>query len=148
MARGKFRRTKPNNRHKRLKKSIKYHHRKGNSKLSQKGDVCRLRDSQRNECAVSTGSKRRNEFAETRRTEANIYEDENAPEEEENVFKQLLKTFIGRHSESQRKSIESDTSSEEEETPETDLGVVESTKQEQECLFNEGGENNYGYCTA
>jgi len=145
MARGKFRRTKANNKHKRPKKSIKYHHRKSNSKLSQKRDICRLRecgDSQRNECAVSTGSKRRHEFAETRKTEANIYEDENAPEEEQDVFKQLLKTFTGRHSESQRKSTESDTSSEEEETAETDIGVVERTKQEQECLFNdENGDN-------
>lgn len=139
MARGKFRRTKAKNKHKRPKKSIKYHHKKSNSKLSQKRDVCRLRvcrDSQRDECAVSTGSKRRNEFAETRKTEANLYEDENASEEEQNVFKQLLKTFTGRHSESQRKPIESDTSSEEEETAETDFRV-ERTKQEQECLFNE-----------
>jgi len=140
MARGKFRRTKANNKHKRPKKSIKHHHRKSNSKLSQKRDVCRLREcrvSQRDECAVSTGSKGRNEFAETRKTEANLHEDENASEEEQNVFKQLLKTFTGRHSESQMKSIESDTSSEEEETAETDFRVVERTNQEQECLFNE-----------
>jgi len=140
MARGKVRHTKANNKHKRRKKSAKYHHRKSNSKLSQKRDVCRLTecgDLKRNECAVSTGLKRRKEFAETRKTEANVYEDEDVPEEEQNVFKQLLKTFTGRHSESQGKSIESDTSSEEEETPETDFGVVESTKQEQECLFSE-----------
>jgi Protein of unknown function (DUF1253). len=140
MARGNGRRSKANYRHKRSKKSIKYHHRKNKSKLSQKRDVCRLRecgDSQRNEIAESTGSKRRKEFAETRNAEANIYEDENASEEEQNVFKQLLKTFTGRHSESQRKSIESDSSSEEEEIAETDCGVVERTKQKQECLFSD-----------
>jgi U3 small nucleolar RNA-associated protein 25 len=140
MARGKFGRTKARSKHKNTKKSVKYHHKKNHSKLSQKRDVSRLRECkglQPNEGDGSTGSKHKKEPEETRKAEANACEDENPSEEEQNVFKQLLKTFTGRNSESQRKSIESDTTSEEEETAEIDFGVVERTKQEQECLLNE-----------
>jgi U3 small nucleolar RNA-associated protein 25 len=138
MARGKFRRTKANNKHKSSKKSTRYHHRKNHSKLSQRRDVSHFKergDSQSNEVAESTGSKHRKEFDETQKTEANVFDNDNESEEEQNAFKQLLKTFTGRHSESQRKSIESDTTSDEEETADAEFGVVERTKQEQ--LFNE-----------
>jgi hypothetical protein len=45
--------------------------------------------------------------------------DEDGSEEEENVFKQFLNSFGGGHPDSRRKSIETDTTSEEHETDET-----------------------------
>jgi U3 small nucleolar RNA-associated protein 25 len=139
MARGKFKRYSGNKKHKNTKNIKRHHHKISNSKLFRKRDASRLKKYEGphpSEEAEGTSFKRRKVSEEIQKTEVNVYD---ASEKEQNFFKQLLKTFSGDHLESQRKSIESDTSSEEDEPDDkTEYGVAERTKHEQEGRFEEG----------
>jgi U3 small nucleolar RNA-associated protein 25 len=143
MARGKFKRSKGNKKNKHTN-TKRYHHKRNNSKLFQKRDASHLKkygDSHSSQDAEGTSFKRSKVSEEIRITEMNMCDD--ASEKEQNLFKQLLKTFTGDHLENQKKSIESDTSSEEDEPDDkTELGVAEMTKHEQEGSFEEGNSDS------
>lgn len=147
MARGKFKRSKGNKKHKQTN-TKRFHHKRNNSKLFQKRNSAQLKkygDSRDSEDAEGTSFKRRKITKEIRDTEVNMYDD--SSEKEQDVFKQLLKTFVGDHFENQCKSVESDTSSKEEGADDkTEVGEGEMVKNEQEGHFEEGnsdGESEY-----
>jgi U3 small nucleolar RNA-associated protein 25 len=144
MARGKFKRSKGNRKHKHTN-TKRYHHKRNHSKLFHKRDASHLKkygDSHPSEDGEGTSFKRRKLPEEIRKTEVNKHDDDDddASEKEQNVFKELLKTFTGDHFKSQRKSIETDTSSEEDDR--TELVVAERTTQEQEDHFEEGNSDS------
>jgi len=144
MARGKFKRNKVNKKYKNPKNSKRYHHRRDHSTLLQKRNASHLKeygDSHPSEDAEGTSFKRR-KMLEGRKTVVNVCDDDNESEKEQNLFKQLLKTFTGFHSESQGKSIESDITSEEDGTDdEKKFEAVEKAKHEQEGTFVENSDS-------